>query len=102
MSRVLLVRFPDFGALSCLAAKTAMEDRGVVVGVGKCLLAIAVYSPEALVEAMTFGSRVVTRSIPASLRSQIRKVWKWRAQAQVHRKLLSAKNTASAMGRLVW
>eukprot|EP00974_Lingulodinium_polyedra_P017208 1668379-Lingulodinium_polyedra.AAC.1 len=49
---------------------------------------------------MTFGSRVVTRSIPASLRSQIRKVWTWRAQAQAHRKLLSARNTASA--RDVW
>eukprot|EP00974_Lingulodinium_polyedra_P123505 11187008-Lingulodinium_polyedra.AAC.1 len=75
-----------------------MEDRDVLVGIGKRSLATAVYSPRTLVEAMRFGSRVVLRSIPASFRSQIRKVWKWRAQAHARRKLLSAKNTASARG----
>eukprot|EP00974_Lingulodinium_polyedra_P020655 1998791-Lingulodinium_polyedra.AAC.1 len=73
-----------------------MEDRDVFVGIGKRSLAIAVYSPEALVEAMCFGSRVVLRSPPASFRGQVRKVWTWRAQARARRKLLPAKYTASA------
>eukprot|EP00974_Lingulodinium_polyedra_P082006 7939426-Lingulodinium_polyedra.AAC.1 len=47
---------------------------------------------------MGFGSRVVARSIPASTRRQIWKVWKWSAQARIHRKLLSAQHTASARG----
>eukprot|EP00974_Lingulodinium_polyedra_P126107 11197065-Lingulodinium_polyedra.AAC.1 len=72
-----------------------MEDRDVFVGAGKNSLATAAYSPETLVETMCFGSRVVLRSPPGSFRGQIRKVWKWRALAQVHRKLLPPKNTAS-------
>eukprot|EP00974_Lingulodinium_polyedra_P019229 1856856-Lingulodinium_polyedra.AAC.1 len=45
---------------------------------------------------MNLGSRIATKSVPGSMRSQIRKVRKWRARAQVHRKLLSAQYPEAA------
>eukprot|EP00974_Lingulodinium_polyedra_P098438 9540436-Lingulodinium_polyedra.AAC.1 len=49
---------------------------------------------------MTFGSRIATKSVLGSMRTRIRKAWKWRARAQVHRKLLSAQYTAAVRDSL--